>query len=123
LIYYTTGEIRLAREGDEGCVLQCSILHGIVFQTKTLLLGAPCTAGFDSHVSPNGYEHVVFSSDQILPKYVLHYKVVKAVKPKGSGFDGSIEKLGPNWKKGQDEDEEEEEEEEKEEKEEEEDDE
>lgn len=28
--------------------------------------------GFDSHVSPNGLEYIVFDSAQILPIYVLH---------------------------------------------------
>jgi hypothetical protein len=90
-IYNTTGEFRPVEAGDEGCVLQCSILPGTSYPTTKLMMGAPCQAGFDSHVSPNGFEHVVFSSDQILPRYVLHYKVVAAP---GSFFDGSIEQTG-----------------------------
>jgi hypothetical protein len=94
LIYNTTGEFRPVKEGDVGCVLQCSILPGASSSIAKLMDGAPCQPGFDSHVFPNGFEHVVFSSDQILPRYVLFYEVVKAP---GRRFDGSIEEMGPKF--------------------------
>ena len=37
------------------------------------LLGAPLTAGFDSHVVNDGAEVVIFDTAQVLPCYVVHW--------------------------------------------------
>lgn len=44
--------------------------------------------GFDSHVSPNELEYVVFNSVQVLPLYVLHLgdQQAQSVLPKGLDF-------------------------------------
>ena len=38
------------------------------------MLGAPLQNGFDSHLSPDGNEWVIYEADQILPFYIVHYK-------------------------------------------------
>eukprot|EP00038_Savillea_parva_P011304 m.196564 g.196564 ORF g.196564 m.196564 type:complete len:266 (-) comp19856_c0_seq1:198-995(-) len=55
----------------EGAVFVCLALPGRKFPARSTQHGQPCTPGYDSHVSPDGNEIVFFSSDQLLPCFLV----------------------------------------------------
>jgi len=59
-----------------GCnkILLCKVLIGRAYTMASIQTGAPQVDGYDSHVSPDGKEIVIFSPDQILPCYVIHFE-------------------------------------------------
>jgi hypothetical protein len=63
-----------------------------------MMVREPRTPLFDSHISPSGFEYVMFDSRHvhILPRYVLTINVVKTVGP---SFVGSKEQKGAAPKK------------------------
>eukprot|EP00026_Physarum_polycephalum_P002052 Phypoly_transcript_02056.p1 GENE.Phypoly_transcript_02056~~Phypoly_transcript_02056.p1 ORF type:complete len:782 (-),score=205.77 Phypoly_transcript_02056:108-2453(-) len=56
-------------------LLLSKVLLGNPFQCKGLITGQPLMKGYDSHISPCGKELVIFSPDQILPIYIVHYSL------------------------------------------------
>ena len=54
-------------------IIVCAILRGRVYTCSDYLrnLKSPFE-DYDSHVSPSGFEYIVFNSSQLLPLYVLH---------------------------------------------------
>jgi len=67
--------IALAKaHGEYKMLLVCGVLLGRPhFIQEKPIYGASCKPGYHSHVSPDQKEVVIFSSNQILPCYVLHY--------------------------------------------------
>jgi len=62
-----------------GCskFLLCQVILGKTFKCTTLIHGQPCKTGYNSHISPCGKEIVIFDTNQILPYYIVHYKVIQ----------------------------------------------
>lgn len=54
-------------------LLLCQVVLGKIYHCTKLIHGAPLQAGYDSHMSPDGKEVVIFNSEHILPSYVVHY--------------------------------------------------
>lgn len=63
----------LGYAGGGGALLLCKVLPGRQFNCPGGMLGAPLQDGFDSHLSPDGTENVIFDNTQILPCYCVHY--------------------------------------------------
>ncbi|KJE97783.1 hypothetical protein CAOG_07882 [Capsaspora owczarzaki ATCC 30864] len=55
-------------------LLVCQVLLGRSHRCTELILGQERVPGFDSHVSPDGRELVVFDSAHILPCYIVHFE-------------------------------------------------
>ncbi|KAG8983208.1 hypothetical protein FRB90_006219 [Tulasnella sp. 427] len=60
-------------------VIVCAALMGRRFQVRfggisEMRRNPDLLKGYDSHVSPSGYEYVVFNPEHLLPLYVLHLK-------------------------------------------------
>ena len=54
-------------------IIVCAILRGRAYNCSAYLRNLTSTfEDYDSHVSPYGFEFVVFNSSQLLPLYVLH---------------------------------------------------
>jgi len=62
---------------DSKRLLLCQILPGNVFRCRYIIQGESLRAGFDSHMSPDRKEVVIFNSHHILPSYIVHYSVVQ----------------------------------------------
>lgn len=71
--------------GDRGTVLLFKVLLGRSKQLHNLQMGASLESGYDSHVSPKGFEWVLFDSDQCLPCYVIDWKAEKPIKAQLKG--------------------------------------
>ena len=99
--YYSTGAFQRVKAGDTGKLLRFDILPGRMHQMQSVKTGCARKEGFDSHVSPNQFEYVMFDSRHILPTHVLSFEVLQAP---GASFNGSAEQMG-----GDEEDEDEEE--------------
>ncbi|EFA86677.1 PARP domain-containing protein [Heterostelium album PN500] len=54
-------------------LLLCKVLLGKSYKCSGLITGQPCKTGYTSHLSPDEKELVIFSPDQILPCYIVHY--------------------------------------------------
>jgi len=92
MMYRTSGELRCVRAGDNIKLLRFDILPG---RTQTLVsvnLGADRTLYKDSHISPTGFEHVMFDSRHFNPTHIIHVSVRNAP---GHSFDGTPEQIGP----------------------------
>lgn len=94
MMYYTTGSFNLVQVGDKGKLLQVDILPGRIKRLDQAHLGAARTINYDSHVTPNGFEYVMFNKRHILPRYVISFDVVAAA---GTTFKGSVEQLGVGY--------------------------
>jgi len=57
-----------------GKLLVCAVLMGKRFQCADVIHGAACKPGYDSHVSPDFQEYVLFSAAQVLPIFVINFK-------------------------------------------------
>jgi hypothetical protein len=88
---YASPNLRPPIDGQTCKLIQFDVLPDRIHQLNDLKVGQPRTQGCDSHVSPNGFEYVMFDSRHILPRYVLTINVVKAVGP---AFVGSVENIG-----------------------------
>lgn len=93
----TLFELRRARLGDRGKLLRFDILPGRMHLLEDFAFGKrldPVGANrqHDSHVSPSGFEYVLFERDQALPTYVIEFEVVTAP---GTRFEYSKERVGP----------------------------
>ncbi|ELR18837.1 Poly(ADP-ribose) polymerase catalytic domain containing protein [Acanthamoeba castellanii str. Neff] len=66
-------------------LLLCKVLVGHSFRMSRVETGKPQVEGYDSHISPCGKELVIFSPDQILPTYIIHYTTGSGG---GRGFGG-----------------------------------
>ncbi|XP_071157641.1 uncharacterized protein [Mytilus edulis] len=55
-------------------LLLCQVLPGKVFHCTNLIHGAEMKKGYDSHMSPDKKELVVFNCHHIIPAYIVHYK-------------------------------------------------
>ncbi|KAL8572703.1 hypothetical protein ACOMHN_049832 [Nucella lapillus] len=54
-------------------LLLCQVLPGKVYDCTEIKEGSKLQKGFDSHMSPDKKELVIFNSDCILPNYIVHY--------------------------------------------------
>ncbi|XP_076460800.1 uncharacterized protein LOC143293605 [Babylonia areolata] len=54
-------------------LLLCQVLPGKVYNCTEIKEGSKLQKGYDSHMSPDKKELVIFSSDCILPSYIVHY--------------------------------------------------
>eukprot|EP01133_Synstelium_polycarpum_P007375 gene7375-8594_t len=54
-------------------LLLCKVLLGKSYKCSGLITGQPCKTGYTSHISPDEKELVIFSPEQILPLYIVHY--------------------------------------------------
>jgi len=61
------------RKSDQ--VLLCKVLTGKVYQCPGRIDGQGCQAGFHSHLSPKKNEIIIFEPKQILPLYVVTFKI------------------------------------------------
>lgn len=69
-------------------LIVCAILMGRRrHMDSTRRLDPTVAEGYDSHVSPNSLEYVVFNSAQVLPLYVLHL----GNRPAGSELSASLD--------------------------------
>eukprot|EP01114_Cavostelium_apophysatum_P018212 TRINITY_DN5591_c0_g1_i1.p1 TRINITY_DN5591_c0_g1~~TRINITY_DN5591_c0_g1_i1.p1 ORF type:complete len:684 (+),score=208.72 TRINITY_DN5591_c0_g1_i1:62-2053(+) len=67
---------------DGGKLLVCAVLMGKRFNCKNRMDGQPKVGGYDSHVSPDGNEFVLFSASQVLPLFVIKFdRQVNVVMP------------------------------------------
>ena len=93
MAYCTTSDkFNDVQAGQSGKLLQFDILPGRMYQMADVKNGAPREEGFDSHVSPKGFEYVMFDSRHVRPRYVISFDVTQAA---GAKFEGSPEQLGP----------------------------
>jgi hypothetical protein len=90
-LMYASPNLKPPTAGKTCKLIQFDILPGRIHQLTNMKVGEPRTPLFDSHVSPNGFEYVMFDSRHILPRYVLTIDVVTAAGP---AFPGSIEETG-----------------------------
>jgi hypothetical protein len=88
---YASANKKPLTAGKSCKLIQFDIVPGRIHQMDEVKVGALRTPGYDSHVSPNGFEYVMFESNHILPRYVISINVVKAARVK---FPGSIEEEG-----------------------------
>ncbi|KAJ3278398.1 hypothetical protein HK104_002366, partial [Borealophlyctis nickersoniae] len=79
-LYYSdilqdTPQTRRNRTG--GRLLICAVLQGRAYQCKSddmsILRGGGCKTHYDSHISPNKLEYILFDTAQVLPCYALHF--------------------------------------------------
>jgi len=75
---YPALSMAYVRKGSK--FLLCKVLLGKVFKCTSHMMGAPCKTGYNSHISPNGQEIVIFDTDQILPTYIVHYTTMTNVQ-------------------------------------------
>ncbi|ELR21503.1 Poly(ADPribose) polymerase catalytic domain containing protein [Acanthamoeba castellanii str. Neff] len=61
----------LGYAGGCGKLLVCAVLMGRIYKCEDLMHGAPCTPGFDSHMSPCEGELILFEAAQVLPCFVI----------------------------------------------------
>ena len=61
---------------DASKLLLCQVLPGKVYRCRHVIQGEKLRQGFDSHMSPDGKEVVIFNSHHILPSYIVHYTVI-----------------------------------------------
>ncbi|CAC5391546.1 unnamed protein product [Mytilus coruscus] len=54
-------------------LLLCQVLPGNVYVCPSVVQGASLQQGYDSHMSPDKKELVIFNSHHILPFYIVHY--------------------------------------------------
>lgn len=54
-------------------LLMSQILPGKVYRCTGKIQGSALQTGYDSHLSPDGNEWVIFDNKQILPFYIVHY--------------------------------------------------
>lgn len=54
-------------------LLLCQVLPGNVYVPPTMIKGASLQQGYDSHMSPDKKELVIFNSHHILPFYIVHF--------------------------------------------------
>ena len=72
-IYFSEfSQTALAYARDGAGVLLCKVLPGRQFSCLGRMDGAPLQPGFDSHLSPDRQENVIFDAAQILPCYLVH---------------------------------------------------
>ena len=62
---------------DSSKLLLCQVLPGKVYRCRHIIQGESLRPGFDSHMSPDGKEVVVFNAHHILPSYIVHYSVIQ----------------------------------------------
>ncbi|KAL8622378.1 hypothetical protein ACOMHN_041706 [Nucella lapillus] len=60
-------------------LLLCQVLPGKTYQCTKLIMGAKRQDGYDSHMSPNKKELVIFHSRRILPCYVVYFSPCNGV--------------------------------------------
>jgi len=87
-MYNTTGSTRLVTAGDRFAILRFDILPGRQETIPHVHVGVARTLFKDSHVSPNGFEQVMFDPRHVCPTHVIHLSVVNAP---GRSFIGSAE--------------------------------
>lgn len=84
-------------------LLLCQVVLGKIYHCTKLIHGAPLQEGYDSHMSPDGKEAVIFNSEHILPSYVVHYTkktgLFEYVRPKPT--EDPVEEELP-WEKSKD---------------------
>jgi hypothetical protein len=90
-MYKTTGALRRVRAGDNFAILGFDILPGRTDQLKHITMGASRTLYKDSHVSPNGFEHIMFDPRHVNPTHVIH---ISARHAPGLLFEGAVEQTG-----------------------------
>jgi len=93
-MYNCTGNpegIRPVQAGDRGRLLRFTVLPGRVHQLSGMAYGHAQTDGFDSNLTPNHFELVLFDSNFALPTHVIDFAVTAAA---GANFDSSVEKHG-----------------------------
>jgi len=54
-------------------MLLSKVLIGKQFKCPGMMMGAALTKGYDSHLSPDQTEVVIYDTAQILPCYVVHF--------------------------------------------------
>jgi len=93
MMYHTTGSssLRPVRSGEKGKLIQVSLLPGRTCKLSDVHMGEQLFKGHDSHVSPSGFEHVMFDPTRVLPRFIISFDVVKNA---GTNFVGSHEHLG-----------------------------
>lgn len=89
--YYTTGQWKRVEAGDRGRLLQFDIMPGRQYQVDHARMMIARRDGFDSHVSPTGFEYVMFDARHIRPRYVIDFEVRQAP---GAAFTGAPEQTG-----------------------------
>lgn len=89
--YHTTGQWKRVEAGDRGRLLQFDILPGRQYEVDHARMVIARRDGFDSHVSPNEFEYVLFDARHILPRYVIDFEVGEAP---GAAFTGTPEETG-----------------------------
>lgn len=87
------GKLAVAKAGQEGRLLRFRVMPGRINQLSELATGKPQKEGFDSNVSPEDFELVLFQETLALPTHIIDFKVEVA---KGSNFNQSVEKKGPH---------------------------
>jgi hypothetical protein len=90
-MYSTVGEFRRVKAGDRGRLLRFVVLPGRVHHLKDLALGQPQHPNYDSNLTPNKFELILFNNHRILPTHVLDFSVSQGV---GQKFEGSVEQKG-----------------------------
>eukprot|EP00455_Lapot_gusevi_P019645 TRINITY_DN2097_c0_g11_i1.p1 TRINITY_DN2097_c0_g11~~TRINITY_DN2097_c0_g11_i1.p1 ORF type:complete len:311 (+),score=66.63 TRINITY_DN2097_c0_g11_i1:89-934(+) len=58
---------------NQSSLLLSKVLIGRQYKCPDMMEGAPLMPGYDSHLSPDGTEVVIFDNTQILPCYIVHY--------------------------------------------------
>lgn len=58
---------------DSRRLFLCLVIVGKAFRMDKVVTGCPLTDGYDSHISPDGSEVVIFDTDCIMPLYVVKW--------------------------------------------------
>jgi hypothetical protein len=59
---------------DQKHLLLCYVIVGKAFKMNNVITGCELTKGYDSHISPNGQEVVIFNTDLIIPCYKITFQ-------------------------------------------------
>ncbi|KAI9330819.1 hypothetical protein BDR26DRAFT_690466 [Obelidium mucronatum] len=76
---------RPIKAGEKGTVIMFNVLLGRTYRVQNLALVASKVDGYDSIVSPNECEWIIFDNSQCLPVYVFEFEAEHSVKPKVGG--------------------------------------
>lgn len=88
----TSNKFNDVKAGQSGKLLQFDILPGRMNRLANVKEGVSRELFYDSHVTPNGFEYVLFDARHVRPRYVISFNVEAAA---GASFEGSVEQNGP----------------------------
>jgi hypothetical protein len=85
MMYHTTGKFGPVKIGDRGRLMVFQVMPGRINQLQTLDLGQPKHAQFDSNLSKNGFELVLFDEQFVLPSHIIDFEAKHAPGQKFTG--------------------------------------